>query len=137
MKISHLPTNMQTKIAVTPEGCWAWTAATARNGYGQIAWGGQTRSSHRVAYFLLVGPVPFGLDLDHLCRNKLCCNPAHLEPVTRREHAKRSLSATSPICRHGHPLTGDNLRMRADGRRVCRTCQSTYMSRYNEAHSTK
>lgn len=69
--------------------CWPWLASTV-HGYGQINRDGRPRMAHRVAYELLVGPIPEGLDLDHLCRTHCCVNPAHLEPVTRGENVRRS-----------------------------------------------
>ena len=72
-----------------PDGCWQWTAATNGRGYGQIWIAPKYMVAHRVAYKLFVGPVPEGLDLDHLCRNRGCVNPEHLEPVTRRENVRR------------------------------------------------
>ena len=82
--------------AVDWEQCWPWLGAISDNGYGNISWRdwsggvGVTRhvSTHIYAYTLLVGPVPEGLELDHICRRRHCCNPAHLEPVTRRENWK-------------------------------------------------
>lgn len=68
--------------------CWPWLAYLNRNGYGQFVGGGEVLA-HRFAYVLLVGPIPTGLTLDHLCFNPGCVNPAHLEPVTRSENAKR------------------------------------------------
>lgn len=106
--------------------CWLWTGATA-NGYGRIRIGGRSVSTHRAAYELLIGPIPDGLQIDHLCRNKLCCNPAHLEPVTVRENLLRgdtfnARNAAKTVCHLGHPLSGDNLYI-AVGRRHCRTCR--------------
>lgn len=76
------------KIEVQPDGCWFWTASL-RDGYGQIRVGASVRSAHLVIYELVVGQVPDGLDLDHLCRVRHCVNPAHLEPVTRFENLYR------------------------------------------------
>ena len=71
--------------------CWEYTAGLDRYGYGQFALTKKTkRSAHRYAYTLLVGPIPDGLDLDHLCRVRHCVNPDHLEPVTRAENLRRS-----------------------------------------------
>src|ERR1035437_6508103 len=75
-----------------PGGCWLWTASTAC-GYGQIKVGKKVVRVHRFAYQLLVGDIPDGLQLDHLCRVLICCNPAHLEPVTNRENVLRGLTA--------------------------------------------
>lgn len=77
------------KIQRQPDGCWQWVAGVASNGYGTWSLHGRTNSAHRLLYTLLVGPVPAGLDLDHLCRNRLCVNPSHLEPVTRQVNLLR------------------------------------------------
>lgn len=72
-----------------PLGCWPWTASGSRDGYGQFSADGRGVRAHRFAYELLVGPIPEGLQLDHLCRNPGCVNPAHLEPVTGWENTMR------------------------------------------------
>lgn len=77
----HLPSD---------DGCWVWTASQNGTGYGALTIAGARKLAHRLAYAHLVGPIPDGLDLDHLCRNRMCVNPAHLEPVTRRENLRRS-----------------------------------------------
>jgi hypothetical protein len=71
--------------------CWLWTGARYRNGYGQMCLDGKRRSAHRVSWEAANGPVPVGLDLDHVCRVRHCINPAHLEPVTRSENMRRAL----------------------------------------------
>jgi hypothetical protein len=78
--------------------CWTWTGAKTSTGYGSFGYQGRTWSTHRLAYELLVGPIPDGLTIDHLCRNKPCCNPSHLEPVTIRENQRRAHEA-----RYGAP----------------------------------
>lgn len=108
-------------------GCWEWTASR-RKGYGQIriqAESGEwtTAAAHRVAYELLVGPVPAGLDLDHLCRNTICVNPDHLEPVTRRANVLRGMgpsaeNARKTRCLNGHSFDG----VYSTGQRRCLTC---------------
>ncbi len=77
-------------------GCWLWTASRGRSGYGQIQIGRKSRNghnspalAHRVSYELFVGPIPEGLQLDHLCETRACVNPDHLEPVTNQENARR------------------------------------------------
>ena len=113
-------------------GCWLWTGAVARNGYGQVGIDKRTRSAHRVSYETFVGPIPRGLQLDHLCRVRRCINPAHLEPVTRDENQARSPITTAgrTHCQKGHPLTGDNLVIKKRGSlppvRNCRTCRDAY-----------
>jgi hypothetical protein len=108
------------------DGCWPWTGTTNRNGYGRLWVNRRWATTHRLVYERLVEPIPEGLTLDHLCRNRACCNPTHLEPVTNRENVLRGvgLSATAARrmeCRRGHPYDG----LRRDGdqtNRYCRTC---------------
>lgn len=108
--------------------CWIWTGAALR-GYGQFHLGTaatrRTLYAYRVAYELKVGPIAEGLELDHLCRNRACVNPDHLEPVTHTENMRRAFEAMK-TCRRGHPRTEDNTRVvvQADGiqRRRCREC---------------
>lgn len=109
-----------------PDECWGWTAATYHNGYGSF-WNGQrTMRAHRFAYERLVGPIPEGLQIDHLCRNPACVNPGHLEPVTRRENILRGEGITAQQarkthCVHGHPFDEENTYVHPRGR-TCRAC---------------
>jgi hypothetical protein len=77
-----------------PNGCWLWTGVHIGAGYGQASLNGVRQVAHRVAYELTVGPVPEGLQLDHLCRNRGCVNPDHLEPVTASENKRRAWQAS-------------------------------------------
>jgi hypothetical protein len=100
--------------------CWEWTGAR-RNGYGTIRSQGRQLSTHRVAYELAVGPIPAGLTIDHLCFNKVCVNPAHLEPVTRGENVRR-YTRTIVRCPSGHPYDEANTWTDRKGKRQCLAC---------------
>jgi len=115
-----------------PDSCWLWLNSVNSHGYGYLGGGGQRhRLAHRVAYELLVGPVPDGQELDHLCRTPRCVNPLHLEPVTHQENMLRgdnivSRYAARTHCAEGHPFSGPNLRMGSrHGRRyrICLACR--------------
>lgn len=105
-------------------GCLLWTGATSTKGYGQVSHAGRTRSAHRVAYEITVGPIPDGAHLDHLCRVRRCVNPDHLEPVTQKVNAERA-GAAHTHCPAGHPLAGPNVLTTTAGRRNCRACHIT------------
>ena len=108
-----------------PYECWSFTGKPATNGYGQFYYDGARHTAHVVAWELTYGLVPDGLQLDHRCRNRLCGNPFHLEPVTGLVNVARSPihNGSRPVCPYGHPYAGDNLRIRpSDGARLCRTC---------------
>lgn len=113
---------------VAQEGdCWIWQARTHK-GYG--VYGG--RVAHREAYKRLVGPVPEGLELDHLCRRPACVNPAHLEPVTRDENVRRRV-AVRTHCKNGHEYTASNTRtsiQRGWKVRTCRACDAIRTAQY-------
>lgn len=72
-----------------PNDCWPWAGGCQSRGYGSFGWDGQTHLAHRLAYEAAHGPIPDGLTIDHRCRNKLCQNPAHMEPVTASVNARR------------------------------------------------
>lgn len=122
---NRLPPHFWAKVAVNPDtGCWLWTASVRRRGYGRFGSKGDQRAAHRVAYEALVGPIPEGLQIDHLCRVTRCVNPEHLEPVTQRENVRRGHNspATRTQCPHGHEYTASNTMVNCMGWRVCFTC---------------
>lgn len=106
------------------DGCWLWTAGT-EDGYGRYGLNQTSVLAHRLAYMELVGPVPAGLQLDHLCRVRACVNPAHLEPVTLRENVRRGMgpagvNAAKTHCPNGHPYDYTE----RGGRRRCKACRN-------------
>lgn len=119
-------------------GCWLWTASVRHLSYGQFWDGESIVFAHRWSYEHHIGPVPKGLVLDHLCRVPLCVNPDHLEPVTQRENVLRGVGIPAKNiqkthCPKGHPYKGDNLLIRAEKWRGCRTCEKRRKRKFNPA----
>jgi hypothetical protein len=120
-------------VAIAPSGCWEWQQCRTRKGYGQVTvsragvW--KRLYAHRVSYEVFVGPIPDGLQIDHLCRNRACVNPKHLEPVTswqnnhRSPLSRASINAAKRKCPKGHAYDERNTYRNADGSRLCRTCR--------------
>ena len=121
------------------DSCWTWPGCHSKGGYPRVnVPGDKQRPAHKVAYELRYGPIPVGLEPDHLCRNRGCWNPDHTEPVTRSENVLRGAHPNRDriSCRAGHPYTSGNTRIyrRPDGRieRRCRKCQYWYRRRHAE-----
>lgn len=126
---THPLVRLRALYAVDREtGCWVWAGNKDRLGYGRFGYQGRLHLAHRASYALLIGDIPEGMDLDHLCRNPSCINPAHLEAVTHRENARRGLAGANERmkteCPQGHPYSGDNLVVLSNGHRRCRACLS-------------
>jgi len=90
-----------------------------KNGYGQF---GRNEPAHRAVYRTMVGPIPDGLHIDHLCRNRRCVNPSHLEPVTQKVNSERGFFGSLTECHRGHPFDEINTYYRSDSGRNCREC---------------
>lgn len=109
-----------------PSACWTYPQKASVNGYAVVTVFGRSMLAHRYAYEISVGAIPDGLQLDHLCRNRRCVNPAHLEPVSQRENLLRGegfagTNARKTHCKRGHEFTPENTRLRPGGR-DCRAC---------------
>lgn len=116
------------KTVVVEGGCWTFTGAHTAT-YGQIWWNRKQYLVHRVSYELHIGPIPDGQQIDHLCRNRSCVNPAHLEPVVGRENLERAgmpmaaRQTDKTHCKRGHPYSAANTYIwPARGHRQCREC---------------
>lgn len=141
--ISETQDRFLSKVTKT-ETCWLWDGALTKDGYG-IFRAGRTNAAHRSSYLLFVGPIPEGLQVDHVCHNwdetcaggvtcrhRRCVNPAHLEAVTKRDNLLRgktlaAISASKTHCPKGHPYDEANTIFRSDsGARVCRACRKVH-----------
>jgi hypothetical protein len=110
-------------------GCWEWRGQRTHNGYGRFRVGPKRILVHRFTYERAVGPIPDGMEIDHLCRNPACCYPRHLEVVTHRENTLRGTSPTADYaaqthCKRGHEFTPENTYIiPSSGSRQCLTCK--------------
>ena len=132
-----IPLRERLEAYISPEpntGCWLWTGATDRGGYGRIGSGRRGRGTllaHRAMYEIDKGPIPDGLGLDHLCRVRCCVNPAHLDPTTTGENARRAAGLGTmgqagrkkTHCPQGHEYTPENTYLYLGKHRKCKTCR--------------
>jgi hypothetical protein len=132
----RLPDRFWSKVTMCPvTGCWVWNGAKISEGYGSFRHDGKVRKPHRVAYAALVGPIPSDLEIDHLCRVRACCNPLHLEAVTRAENVRRSNvglnSLIKTACPYGHEYDDANTRVicNSDGSFRMRRCVACFRAR--------
>lgn len=138
--MNQLPVRFMAKVTLTAGYCWQWNAGCTSFGYGKFSVGRRTVLAHRYAYEAMFGPVPTGLQLDHLCRNPGCVNPDHLEPVTSAENVRRgalpglvaarnSLARQATECQRGHPFDEANTYIHS-GKRCCKACKADRCRRY-------
>lgn len=143
------------KIEESPNGCWLWTGAQNGRGYGKLRRDNKNWLAHRFIYEMMVGVIPYGLDLDHTCHNedlscnggpscihRRCVNPSHLLPATCSENHLRGRSSNrrKTHCPKGHPYSGDNLVVRiikGAPRRFCLTCQHNYNEKLKLSRHTE
>ena len=126
------------KVSVE-DGCWPWQGNIVHGGYGMSWLDGRPQMAHRAVFQVLGGRIPDGLTLDHLCRNRRCVNPQHLDPCTQRENHARGLinqNVSKTHCANGHPFDERNTYRRPDdgthpfGKRGCRACHRQNQARY-------
>lgn len=140
-----LPSRFFEKVEKTPT-CWLWSGARSK-GYGVFGIPKTRRNAraHRLSYLFHVGPIPIGLELDHLCRVPACVNPAHLEPVTHQINTARGVAGQATgrqmrsrtHCPSGHPYDKKNTRIRPNGSRVCMACHVVAKRRRRDARRAK
>lgn len=124
-------------------GCWRYRGAK-RDGYGLIRLNGKTINVHRVSYQEFIGPIPEGLEIDHVrsrgCQYRDCFNPEHLEAITKSENVRRSDAGkvngarqrAKTHCPYGHPFDSENTRVRPNGGRDCRACNRIRVARIRQ-----
>jgi hypothetical protein len=133
------------RVAVDANGCWIFQGKCSDTGYGTMRVNNRTVNLHRFAYRVWRGEIPENLEIDHLCRVRSCCNPAHLEAVDRwtnniRGNSKSAQRARQTHCVRGHPLSADNICKAppsSPNRRTCKICHELRRSRYQKQANTE
>jgi hypothetical protein len=134
-----VPESLWRRTSVSETGCWLREVGLKPKGYSSFKYQGKSHRAHRLTYSLLVGPIPEGLVLDHLCRVRNCVNPDHLEPVTQKVNVSRGRAGQPQLarthCPHGHPYSGSNLSIHKKGGRRCKECARLYATEYRKTHT--
>ncbi len=135
--LTYLPKRIRNKIHLTDK-CWQWIAATSHDGYAIVSWNGQSVLAARVVYTLLRGPIPKGLEPDHLCRNRACVNPDCVEIVTHKINTLRGntvggVNSRKTCCPKGHPFTETNTIIDKGKYGPVRRCKICRTPQVNEA----
>ncbi len=136
-KNEELKNRLKSRIKIKKNGCWIYTRSKNKKGYGRLSAWGKLSLAHRISYIVFKGEIPNGKYLDHLCRNRSCINPNHLEPVTNRENILRGIGIAAinyrkKKCTFGHKFDKKNTLVRPDGRRQCINCKKRQMEEYNQ-----
>jgi hypothetical protein len=123
----NISTDLLHKVVLGENGCWTLPGKLQKDGYKQVRANGATYLAHRYFYVEFRGPIGKGLVLDHICHNRPCINPDHLEPITQRENCLRGNGTVHYLektaCPQGHPYDGDNLYITPQGWRGCQECR--------------
>lgn len=130
----RMPDEITKRVRVDPKGCWIWTGfIDSATGYGRITVDTENELAHRVSYRAFVGPIPPGLEIDHVCRTRACVNPFHLEAVTHLENVRRSPigNYAKTHCPQGHPYDAKNT-YRWGSRRYCIACRDARLREHKQ-----
>lgn len=132
--MDKLPKRFRDKFIINKDtDCWEWKAEITHDGYGRYCYKYRRYMSHRFSYEIMIGPIPEGLQIDHLCRNRSCCNPEHLEAVTCKENLSRGLGCMPGVivsankrkakihCKYSHEFTPENT-YTYKNKRSCKIC---------------